>query len=176
LPFGLAGGNEESIGGNLKRSASRSGEDADQAAFASRYAGDKASLGECEGSPKLALLRRYFVDWQHLLSMANGKDGYSLFFYPVDYPVIAVDQLPYILITDFRYQPTALGECFEVAHFAEDGVYPGFRGGRIVPRYVLCYLGDSLHCERRPEDLHFLIRFNTAALASPCSMPSPPSI
>jgi hypothetical protein len=49
-------------GGNLRRIASRSGEDADQAAFASRYAGDKANLGEYEdvkGVPMVLRLLKY---------------------------------------------------------------------------------------------------------------------
>jgi len=42
---GFAGGIEERIGGNLKRIASRSGEDADQAALASRlFGGRKNSI------------------------------------------------------------------------------------------------------------------------------------
>jgi len=43
-PFGFAGGSEESMGRKPEKIASRSGEDADQAAFASRCAGDNETL------------------------------------------------------------------------------------------------------------------------------------
>lgn len=108
--------------------------------------------------------------------MADCKDGNSDLLYPVYYPVVAVYQFSYVLIAGLRERAATLRECLEAAHFVEDGLNPLFRCGGIIACYVLRYLGNPLDCKGGPEDLHLLIRFSTAAIASSCSIPLPSSI
>ena len=112
---------------------------------------------------------------QDLFAVSNRKNGNLLFFYPVNDPVVGIYQLPDFPMVGFRHDSSDIGKRLQLFDFDKYLIDPAFCGSWIIPGYVFRDLGQPVYRERRPDDSHFPIRFKTDALASPCSMPCPPS-